>query len=193
MDYFYIDIETCPIDRVAYQSIQIEEDRKKQLNPIDSRIVAIGLKQHGKNSIIIFDENEKEMLEDFWAELVTLRQGDPSNKLVGFNIKNFDIPFLVCRSFIHGVVISPFLLKDIFDIKESINAFRYGKTRGKMKELAKLIGLEIYEDMDGSKVPEEYWNKNFDKIKNYLKKDLEITEELHKRCIELKINEIARW
>lgn len=193
MDYFYVDIETCPIDKTGYQALQTDDEKTKKLNPIDSRIVAIGLKQYGKDSLIIFDDDEKKMLEDFWDELVTLRQGDPSNKLVGFNIKNFDIPFLVCRSFIHDVVISPFLLKDIFDIKESINAFRYGKTRGKMKELAKLIGLEIYDDMDGSKVSEEYWNRNFDKIKGYLKKDLEITEELHKRCIKLKINEIARW
>lgn len=193
MDYFYIDIETCPINKEGYQSAEDEDARKKFLNPIDSKIVAIGLKQTGKETVILFDVDEKQMLEDFWAELVTLRQGDPSNKLVGFNIKSFDLPFLVCRSFIHGVTISPFVLKDIFDIKENIHAFRWGHTRGKLKELAQLVGLEIYDDMDGSMVPEKYWNNEHDVIKEYLKKDIDITENLHKRCIDLKINEITRW
>jgi predicted PolB exonuclease-like 3'-5' exonuclease len=193
MDYFYIDIETCPTDKDSYQSAETEEARKKFLNPIDSKIIAIGLKQSNKDISIFFDSDEKKMLEDFWAELVTLRMGDPSNKIVGFNIKGFDLPFLVCRSFINGVEIAPFLLKDIFDIKENIHAFRYGNNRGKLKELAQMAGLEIYDDMGGAMVPEKYWPNDYETIKKYLQKDIEITEALHQRCVDLKINEIARW
>jgi len=41
MTFFCVDVETCPIDLEAALKMG-EEERKKLLNPIDSRIVAIG-------------------------------------------------------------------------------------------------------------------------------------------------------
>lgn len=133
------------------------------------------------------------MLEDFWAELATFRKGDPSNKLVGFNVKDFDLPFLVTRSFINNAQIIPFLLKDILDLRENISAFKFGHVRGKLKEFAVLLGIEILDGLDGEKIAELCWSGDDKKLIEYLKKDLEITESIHQRMKSLRIDEIQRW
>jgi hypothetical protein len=75
------------------------------------------------------------MLIDFWKKWQELKIQNSKLNVVGFNIANFDMSFLTTRSFIQGVKIVPFVVKEIIDIKERISAFRYGPTRGKLKEL----------------------------------------------------------
>ncbi len=188
MEYVILDTETCPVKLEKYLELN-ETDRKKLLNPIDSRLVAIGLRYNAK-TVIIQDKNEKIMLEEFWNELKTARKN--KSKIVGFNIKDFDLPFLVTRSFINNVKIESFIIKDVIDLREKVSAFRYGQTRGKLKEFGEFMGIELHE-MDGSKVAEECIKGNFEKLKEYLKKDLEITEQMLKRIVETRIIEIERW
>ena len=190
-NYFIIDIEVCPIKLEKYEELG-EEERLKLLNPIDSKVIAIGIRHLGQNKIF-FSENEKEMLGEFWKEWEKLKQIDQySTQIVGFNICNFDLPFLVSRSLINNVTISPFLLKSIIDLREKINAYRYGKTRGKLKDYALLLGLDT-ENMDGGEVAKVCIQKDWEKLKKYLAKDLEITDELYKRARDTRILEINRW
>ena len=190
MGYFIVDIETCPIDLDNYQKLD-EEEKKKKLNPIDSKIVAIGLRYAGKD-IIFSDEDEKKILEDFWLEWKSIKKSNFNIQVVGFNINNFDLPFLVTRSFIHNVIISPFTIKSIIDLKEKVTAYRYGHTRGKLKEFALFMGLEDF-GMDGSEVADLCIKKDFDKLKEYLKNDLKITDEMYKRIKSTNILNIVRW
>lgn len=191
VNYFIIDIETCPIKLEVYKNLN-EEERRKLLNPIDSKIVAIGIRHLEKNEIFL-SENEKEILERFWELWNKIKQIDPNNtQICGFNVLNFDIPFLVVRSLINNVIISPFLLKHIIDLREKINAYRYGETRGKLKEYALLLGLSII-DIEGSEIANLCMDKNWDKLKGYLVKDLEITDELYKRVRDTKILQINKW
>jgi hypothetical protein len=55
------------------------------------------------------------------------------------------------------------------------------------------MGLKAMEGMDGSKVAEACAKGENKKIGEYLKKDLEITEEIYKRAKSLRITEIQRW
>ncbi len=192
MDYFYLDIETVPNDKETYLSLS-EDARKKLLNPIDSHIVAVGIKKNGGEAQVLYSADEKAILTGFWSMLSMGKQTNTPFRLVGFNIKDFDLPFLVTRSFIQDVKIQPFVLKDVVDVREQLSAFKYGPTRGKLKEYAAIIGTPIMEDMDGSQVAERYWKGEHAKIQEYLKKDLELTEVLHQRMIALRITEIARW
>ncbi|MBU2100833.1 ribonuclease H-like domain-containing protein [Candidatus Micrarchaeota archaeon] len=190
MEYIIIDIETCPIKLEGYLELA-ETERKKLLNPIDSKVVAIGLRYNSK-TVIIQDKNEKQMLEEFWKEMKEFIGKSLNKKIVGFNLKDFDLPFLVTRSFINNVKIFPFKIKEVIDLREKVSAFRYGFTRGKLKEFGEALGIELHE-MDGSMVAEECIKGNIEKIKEYLKKDLEITEKMLKRIIETNIIEIERW
>ncbi len=192
MGNLYFDIETCPIEKDNYLS-KDEAERKKLLNPIDSRIVAIGIKIEGKDAVLLREENEAKMLRGFWEGVAAFRKGAGVHRLVGFNVKDFDLPFLVTRSFICNVKIVPFNLKEIIDLRERLSAFKFGNVRGKLKEFGGLIGLETLEGVDGSKVAELCWAGEWEKILRYLAKDLEITEAIHRRTVELRINEIERW
>ena len=186
-NYFVVDIETFPVDFEAYEKLD-EEGKLKLLNPIDSRIVALGIRHNGTNQTFM-SENEKEILEKFWAAWRFVKAG---KKAVGFSITNFDLPFLVARSLLNNVIISPFVLKEVIDLRDKINAYRHGKTRGKLKEYAKLLGLPVL-DVDGSDVAGLWKGKQYSRIKDYLENDLLITDELYKKCKELKILDIERW
>lgn len=193
MDYFYVDIETVPLDKEKYLGLE-EDERKKLLNPIDSRIVAIGVKKNTLVESILMGEDEKALLREFWSLLERKASSNMQPyRIVGFNIKDFDLPFLVTRSFLNGVPIVPFLLKDVVDIREYLSVFKFGHIRGKLKEYAALLGIPTLEDIDGSQVAERYWNGEAEKIQTYLRKDLEITQKMHARMIELRISEIGRW
>ncbi len=189
-NYFIIDIETCPLNLENYSSLD-EEEKIKLLNPIDSKIVALGIRYKNKNTIFISNE-EKKILESFWNEWKKIKQENQNNLAVGFNIINFDIPFIVTRSFINNVEIVPFMIKSLVDLKEKINAYRYGKSRGKLSEYGKFLGLEI-SDIDGSQVAGLWGENKIEEVKKYLDKDLEVTEQLLIRAMETKIIHISKW
>ena len=106
VNYFIIDIEVCPTNLEGYENLD-EDKRLKLLNPIDSKIVALGIRHNSQNKIF-FSEHEKEIIEQFWREWEKIKQIDSfGTQIVGFNICNFDLPFLVSRSLINNITISP--------------------------------------------------------------------------------------
>lgn len=190
MTYIIVDIETVPMDRQEYAKRDSHAEKVKLLNPIDSKIIAIGLKKKDIEPVVIMGNDEPSLLADFWKEIG--KSKSPSTKLVGFNIKDFDIPFLVTRSFVNNVEIVPFVLKEIVDIREKLSAYKFGNVRGKLKEFADFLSIDKA-DMEGDKVAEEYWAGNTARIAKYLRKDLEITEAVYQRIMRLKIDKIERW
>ena len=111
--------------------------------------------------------------------------------IVGFNLLSFDLPFLVTRSFIHQVKILPFNLKSVIDLRDRISAYRYGNTRGTLKEFAALMGLETMGD--GGQVAELCRQGDIDGLAKYLRNDLLITDEIFKRARDLNILGIEKW
>ena len=188
--YFVVDVETCPIDLDGYFLLETDEEKIKKLNPIDSKIIAIGIRNRGESKI--FSGDEKDILTKFWSEWKKLKYGSPSILLVGFNVTNFDIPFIVARSFINNIEIVPFSLKSVLDVKEKINAYRYGKSRGKLEEYGRLIGVGVL-NIDGSMVPRLFKDNDWETLKKYLLKDLEITEKLFERAKSTGIIYISRY
>ena len=87
--YIILDIETCPISLENYFE-KDEEEKLKLLNPIDSRIVAIGLRFENVN-YIFQSEDEKEILSKFWEKWKEIKLGSALIPVVGFNITSFDI------------------------------------------------------------------------------------------------------
>jgi len=189
-NYFIIDIETCPINLEGYVSLN-DEEKIRLLNPIDSRIVALGIRYKNNNTVFIGND-EKEILERFWNEWKKIKQENQSNLAAGFNIIKFDIPFIVTRSFINNVEIVPFMIKSLVDLKEKINAHRYGKSRGKLSDYGKFLGLDV-PSIDGSHVASLWSEGKIGEVREHLNNDLEITEQLLIRAKETKIIHISKW
>lgn len=186
--YFILDIETCPNDTAKAKSLE-EEKRLELLNPIDSRIVAIGLRHEGTN--YIFDKSdETALITDYWTkyrELVT-----PRTRLVGFNISDFDMPFLIMRSFIHNIPIVPLSRKEVIDLREKLNFYSPRHMRGKLKEIAKLCGIPIQEQT-GADVLDLCISGDHATLRRYLERDLEITDLIYQRAEANNITKITRF
>jgi hypothetical protein len=185
-EHFIIHIETCPVDIEFYKKLD-EEGRKRLLNPIDSKIVAIGIRHKGQD-LVSMEKSEKDMLRDFWAEWERISKGGDVH-VVGFNISSFGLPFITARSFMHDVPISPFLLKNIIDLREKINAYRYGPTRGKLREYAAMLGMSI-EEADAAQLCME---KDLEKLRASLVRDLQLIDALYEKARRTRIIEIKRW
>jgi hypothetical protein len=186
-DHFIVHIETCASDPEHFQNLT-EEEQKKLMNPMDAKIVAIGIRHRGQN-LVSMEKDEKDMLRDFWHEWELLHRANPDVEVVGFNITNFDLPFITARSFIHDIPISPFLLKNVVDLRDKINAYRHGPTRGKLSEYAQLIGMES-PDVDTTQL---CLTHDFEKLRLALVKDLEIIDKLYDKAKRTRILDIKRW
>lgn len=189
VEYLVIDVETVPLELNDYFE-QDEEDRLDYLNPIDSRIIAAGIRSNDE-SMIFSGDNEKRILTEFWDEWSAVRRGDPDTKIVGFNISEFDMPMLTSRSFQNGVPVNAFTLKGLLDLRERISAFEW-RPKGTLGDYAESVGLSPETD-GGENVPYWYEENDMAKIEEHLEEDLEITDQLFQRARELNISKIDKW
>jgi len=137
------------------------------LDPLRSRIIAIGFKS-SKKYFIKISEDEKELLRWFW-------NFSKENFLIGWNILRFDIPFIKMRSLIHNINMTRLRVLDLFrelfldnqkwhslsDVSEAL----FGKPKPSTSQI----------------ITEAYLTKNFKTIEKYLKKDLELTSKIFER------------
>lgn len=90
-------------DKIAAKIEKAEQDYyskaidRAALSPVTGRVLAIGIKSNCVTSLLDFDD-EAELLDSFWHLF-----NSASDQFAGFNIFNFDLPFLVKRSWLHKV------------------------------------------------------------------------------------------
>ena len=88
------------------------------LSALTGRVLAIGVSMDGETKVIGL-EDESETINWFWLQWQDARMTRGNEKFVGFCVKPFDLPFLVQRSWIHGVHV-PF---DVFEGRYWNSAF----------------------------------------------------------------------
>lgn len=150
------------------------------LNPVKDRITAIGVK-NGFGEDALIDKDEKYILEEFWK---MVRRKYPYLRLVGFNCLSFDIPFILIRSFKHGV--------KVFDIRGKVIDLRYVLShgnryqQGKLEEYAKLIGLSTkYNGYNGSDAVKLWEANKLNELREYVLSDVKITFGVYQRVKEV--------
>src|SRR3989338_6472098 len=174
-----LDIETAPLTDEA-----APEDA---LSPITGRIVGIGLK-YLKEELIIIEQNEKIIIEQFWNKIGELQKRFSTLRFVGFNIVDFDYYFIVTRSLANNIKIIRQNPTSFIDLRQHLCIFKQHGKKGTLKEYAKLSGIEgKYLGLTGASIPLLWKMKHYDEIRNYLSADLRITEQLHTKCKELNI------
>ncbi len=162
------------------------------LNPLENRIVAIGLTAFGRDVSVLLcrDENEeldslRHLNEKFWNISAQIPRTMPL--LVGYNI-GFDLGFIAGRL---AVLVKKFneskkllrfagLLREIprVDLMHVISRYWLNNRYIKMKQVCQALGMD-YDDCDGSDIPELATEGNWDAIINHLVADLERTKELY--------------
>ena len=159
---------------------------KAALDPLSGRVVAIGIVladchqdfTEGK-FIIIGHDDEAQTLREFW-DLVRGEMGR-INPLIGFNIGNFDLPFLIRRSWKHRVAV-PFGLRrgrywsdQVVDLRD---LWQLGdrQARGSLDTIARHLGVGA-KNGDG-KAFAELWLNDRPKAEAYLRNDIELTAKV---------------
>jgi len=148
------------------------------LNPFTDEIVAIGLLDIDNNTTVGFvrdsGKNEHVMLSTF-AELINraCRDGEKLT-FVGYNVRNFDMHFIMVRAMKHGVRI-PIENIELLDMMDALfpNGMRY---RPLSFVVEKLLGLS--KNGHGADVKEWFSNDDVSMIEKYLDNDLKIEKEL---------------
>ena len=186
--YAIFSIQTAPIQLQDFFELS-EEEQMKKINPLDSRIISIGVLYKG--NVSIFSKGpESDIIADFWSFFKNTISA--STQLVGFNAKQFEIPFIVTRSFILNVNVPPFSLKNILDLREHIHAFRFGQTRGKLREFGQVLGVPSKE-IEAKDIVKLHFSKEQEKLSELLLYDITITQKILTRLVETGIIHISRF
>ena len=152
------------------------------LSPVNDRITAIAVKSsYGEDALV--EKDEKLMLEQFWD---MVRRKYPYIRLIGFNCASFDVPFLLVRSFKHGVRVLDVRGKviDLRLILSHGNSYQHGK----LDEYAKLIGLDAkYKGYTGADAVRLWESAQLNELGEYVLSDVKITYGIYERakCIGL--------
>ena len=153
---------------------------KAALDPLTGRVIAIGMMDIGTNTFsIIGHDDEARTLTEFW-DTVRSDMGR-LNPLIGFNIFNFDLPFLIRRSWKHRIEV-PFGLRrgrywsdQLVDLRD---AWQLGdrQAKGSLDSIAKHLGVGA-KNGEG-KAFAELWQSDRPKAEAYLRNDIQLTAKV---------------
>lgn len=166
--------------------IKADIEKKKQdwlddaaLHATTGRILAIGIINDEKLEIL-HDMEERDMLTKFWARFLI-----SNDSFAGHNIRGFDLPFMIRRSFILGLTHIPNVMEGRYLSKRFIDTMELWAcgTRDmiSLDTLARALGVgqKTGSGKDFSKL---YLNPDTrQQALDYLSKDLELT----KKCVEI--------
>lgn len=181
-----------------------EEKRRGALSPFTGRIVAIGVvnaetgrscamyEVPGQTELItrvdgmrtLISGSERQILEKFWQYL------GKDDRFISFNGRQFDGPFLMIRSAIHGVVPKRDLVGNRYrfhpncDLREALNfngTMNPRQMRFNLDLACKTFGIQSSktEGMDGRAVETLYRSGRYEDIAIYCLEDVRATCELY--------------
>ena len=191
-----IDIETIPgkfgQDVMEIANKKLAKKKDKDLNKMCSvewpfgHIICIGVGIDGKIGTLIGDE--KDVLDAFWV-LVGRKTDDFSpaeTRYVTFNGKDFDIPFIINRSAINGIVPTVriptrrYYNDRHFDVLEELSN-HFTSNELKLKEYCKIFGIENADETDGSEVHALWLKGDKAAIEKHCASDVRATFALYEK------------
>ena len=199
----YLDVETLPpekddplVKECAARASCEEEFRKLALDGAYGRLLCVGLvveegdriTQRGvigrSRSTREFHLDESRTLRAFWK---LVKDFNPRRDLlVGFNLLDFDLPFICTRSVIKqirpsfDVCFARFRSRPVFDVMWEFCRWRH---RIKLDELAKILGLESSKQhgVDGGSVYDLFLAGRHQEIADYCLRDVELVRKIYHR------------
>ena len=198
-----IDIETLPIEETAFSQIpdtlyKSEERLKTALSGDFGRILCIGFSDEKTGvrptaGVLGWNEqterftlDEPQMLSDFWN---LMRDFNPSrDRIVGHNIFDFDLRFIIKRSRRYGIKPSVDLSfaryrsQPIYDLMCEWECWTFG-AKISLNRLAQIFSLPTSKTggINGSKVFELFELNRHREIHDYCLRDVKLTRAIYRR------------
>jgi hypothetical protein len=133
------------------------------------------------------EQEEGQALKDF---LALLSDFDPEcDVLVGHNIINFDLPFILQRCLINNIAVKPFVDLGEFHVRgvyDTMRAWWFGnRNRVALDDIAWALGIESSKtgDVEGSKVFDLYQAGRLAEIREYNLNDVRVTRKVYERMV----------
>jgi len=171
--------------------VKIEERRKEHrsraiadaaLSSMTGRVLAVGIKDNdGETVILDGGGDEWQLIRDTWHHLGKDRDDLRLPFVVGFNCTQFDLPFLMQRTWILGLSVPSWIrsgrwwdrrIIDLRDLWQSGNR----ETRGSLDAIARACAIGA-KNGDGAQFA-DLWTSDRAKAIEYLKNDIRLTEAL---------------
>lgn len=178
-------------EKIASKIAEAEVNHRREffdraaLDPLTGRVIAIGLLRNAEGRLqsaefkVLSDEDEAVLLREFWGACL----GDMGriNELIGFNVCGFDLPFLVRRSWKHGVRVPTgirrgrYWSEQVLDVRE---VWQLGDrmARGSLDAVAKHLGVG-QKTGDGKEFA-QLWATDRNKAIAYLHNDVLLTAKV---------------
>lgn len=198
-----IDIETLPVEDSTFGQVQSSAGKtddllKTALNGDFGRILCIGYSDEQSNNRPTagvlgwnseterFDLDEARMLTEFWN---LMRGFNPArDRLVGHNIFDFDLRFILKRSRRYGIKPSVNLSfaryrsQPIYDLMCEWECWAFG-AKVSLDRLAQIFSLPTSksDEVNGSKVFELFEQGRHREIRDYCLRDVKLTRAIYRR------------
>ena len=154
--------------------------RNAALDAISGQVLCIGYRiEHDQPAVLCSDtDGEIAMLRQWWA---ALNDFERQPKLIGFNVKAFDLPFLIRRSWRHRLTV-PYWLRQgrywndlIVDLRE---VWQLGDSRahGSLATISRHLGLG--EKAGNGAMFSDLWNTDRQAAVNYCLRDVQLTKQV---------------
>jgi hypothetical protein len=199
MRKIFLDIETLPPDRETFeaaldlQECDDKDFRRLALKAEKGRVLCIGViveedgavKHQGvfgrDRATGLFHLDEAKTLRSFWNLIGEVREG--ASLLIGHNVLDFDLPFLVKRSIINRVKPSPISFRRYRNspIYDTMWEWSLWSHRISLKDVADAIGVcsSKEEGIDGSLVYDYFLAGKHEEIALYCMRDVECTRKVY--------------
>jgi predicted PolB exonuclease-like 3'-5' exonuclease len=132
-----------------------------------------------------YGTDEKDLLSEFIEFMKIVFFKAPGIKLVGHNIKGFDIPYIIKKSIVHGLDLPKQLHLHKMKPWENclIDTYEVWKAGGwssaALAHICLLLGIKNPKDeMSAGEVGAAYWAGRIEDIKNYCEEDIEAAGSL---------------
>lgn len=150
------------------------------------QVIAVGVAIEHHPAQVFIGNNEQGVLQDLEAAFRHIPGEIPT--LVGFNIRDFDIPFLLKRYAINGITAPSWLpnpysrdagqIATICDVMHKWAGYR---DRISVARLAKVLGIPHDDTIKGEDVPDLFFEGQYDKIASHCRADVNTTRAIFHR------------
>lgn len=164
--------------RTAEENHASDYIKNAALDALSGRVLAIGYRIEHQHPVVLHVSNEKDILVAFWHMLDSFER---KPQMIGFNVKPFDLPFLIKRSWKHRVTV-PYWIRSgrywndlIVDLRE---VWQLGDSRahGSLASICRHLGLG--EKAGNGAHFHELFNTDREAAINYCLRDVQLTQQV---------------